>query len=196
MIKCLKASAELYGIVPWKILRKLYRKKYKLTEEEVIDVFNSIDEESRGFVEYEGEVVDAALAGTEAYTMMKGYQEGKPYFIPNENEIEVIAEHGYINNTPEAKRMLKAVMEYIEPDEAEASKILDFMQRKLSMNCMPNKLIEEIEASFDKKKLFKTEAEKQNFFETLMYFNNNCRMIIHRGNTPKWLSQNPGVGVF
>lgn len=196
MITCLKASAELYGIVPWKILRRLYRKRFKLTEEEIIEVFRSIDEETRGFVEYEGDVVDAALAGTEAYTMMKGYQEGKPYFIPNEKEIITIAENGFQNDTAEAKMMLKAIKDFITSDEDEAADILYFMQRKLSMNCMPTKLLEEIKSAYGKEAAFEDEHDIQDFFEVMMYFNNNCRMIIHKGNTPKWLSQNPGIGVF
>lgn len=196
MIQCLKAGAEIYGIIPWKILRKIYGKRYKVSEAEVREIFQSIDSEVRGFEEYEGDVVDAGLVGKDSYTLLKGYQEGKPYFIPNEKEIEVIAENGFLNNTSEAKRMFEAVNKYLEPDKDEAKKVLDVLQRKISMNCSPSRLLDELGKVLGREFHFENAEDEGDFMETLMYFNNNCRMIIHKGNTPKWLSQNPGIGIF
>lgn len=196
MIQCLKTGAELYGIIPWRILKRLYRKRYKLDEAEIKNIFESIDSDDRGFEEFEGEVVDANLIGTKAYEMLKEYQAGKPYFIPNENEIEIIAENGFLINTPEAKRMLDTIKNMFEPDEEEAKKILDIVQRKISLNCMPSRLLSEVGAILGRELAFKDSEEEQKFMEVLMYFNNNCRMIIHKGHTPKWLANNPGMGVY
>ena len=108
LLKCLAIAGALYGGMTWGVLLKLYRRRFREAgAAEVQEVFRGMPAERRGFTEVRDRLVRDDLVADDAFFKYAAeVQRNKPFYIPNQAEIEEYHEEGCLPETGDGPRLM------------------------------------------------------------------------------------------
>ena len=179
LLCCLRASINLYGIVPFDVFMKLVNREssFHMTEDEVREKISNLP------LEY----IDHVLVGnkiyhTEFYPNDGGLlraQGNKEFYIPTKIEIIALGLEGFLPNDDLIK-FQKYLMHSFDVTEDEAIMAGRMAQMRISSDCRMQDIFDVLE---DFGIYPKNDRELNDLAKIVMELWNNTRMILNRGFT-------------
>lgn len=197
IMMCFAAAEVLYGIVPSRIIVKMYNNCCS-SEEEYIDAkilkeeLRLIPKEYINFEYVENQYVSYELLEDDSYKELLGYQGNKEFYIPSRAEIEQLSEHEYIADEPMLRRLQMFLVNRLGIDNARAEMFSGYVQRMLCDGYDMQEVLDFFEINH-----ILVSSEKQ-LKELVLIFNdlwNDTRMKINRGYKPNELAYNNKIKI-
>lgn len=95
MYGCLEAGMDLYGVMTWEVLGKLFRLRYAdASDEEIRKYFDNTPVNYQWFMELDGRLVVNGYEEDGYYKQLEELQGDVDFYIPKEEEVEELFEQG------------------------------------------------------------------------------------------------------
>ncbi len=198
------AMAHLYGMVPMKKVWEIVMKQNpnQFTRKQLHAFANVARHETDLFMILGDEEVyhdgprstptnrtlydcDILYGNVEDFQMIRGCQQGKPYYIPEKKVLLRYYDERYCQPTPASKAM-KACLAKLIPDDARKAKSV--FEHLLYIARTATHTTDVITRILEYEKLQWTLAQTQKLFEHYNVFHNNTRMPSNLGHTPNEIS--------
>ena len=200
-----EAASHLYGIIPLRVVLKLYNEQNPpIAQEEFLQIAEVMRHEANDFVilgaeaMYEDapvvdpidrEIISLAImeCGPEEYYSFTQIQEGKAFAVlPKERFLE-FEDMDYVPKTPQSEKMLKFLKKREFRSRMPAEDTLRALRLLIWLDAPMQAVMEGLqENSFS----FKTQSEMSEFLKLFQEMNNHSRKIANRGQTPMELVEN------
>lgn len=199
--KYFNAMANLYGVITLeKAFEIIWVHNPRLVTEEEFLAFAEIarhecedylilgDDElyTDGKIEspFDREIIDVLLIDEdiERYIQTKQSQQGKPFYIPDKQQLLLYDDAFYFEETPEATELMAFLIDQLKLTEeaaAAAFAIILYGSRYLDTG-----IAEALHRLEDEGLAFKTDADLHKFIQLEQNFHNTTRMQCNRGHTP------------
>lgn len=184
MYRCLRMVEMLYVVAPIKIVRQIYRRhpECKVSYEELLEIFKLVPEDMNPCVIRDDKVIYKAVLKNDLYMQLEQRQEGKEFYIPSKEEIEDYAEHGYPSEDLPYQR-LRAFLRYqMQLEDEYVDELMPVLWNHISMGADFSDIMDIIN---EDDITFSSDKDFEEFAFIIMEANNNTRMWINRGHTPK-----------
>ncbi len=200
--KYFNAMAGLYGIIPlkkaWEIIHSQCQRA--ITEREFLAFAEIARHECEYFYilgddelyvdgkltdPFQREIICVEMFGMveDLYFLTKKNQQGKPYYIPDKQELLRYADPFYVELTPEAENLRDFCINELKMDEREAGLFILTMDDKIRfLNPNPTDWLPDWEKMGIS---FVNEKQLNDFLNRCQAMYNNGRMQCNRGHTPK-----------
>lgn len=182
----LLALTHLYGVFQPEKLVDIFNGQNadELTLEEFHGHLDDILQREREFVLQDGWLVDAGLAQSgeegELEALLERIQ-GKPYYVPDQEELLRYTDDGYFEMTPQLEALKKFVVGSMGLDEGMAHYLVDDIQLACSMEAPMQGLIYEFER---RELVFDNEEQVRQVAQLLVDVGNHTRLWSNCGHTP------------
>lgn len=203
--KYFDAMAILYGVIPLrKALEIIQTQNPNLVTEAEFCAFAAIARHEFGYYRILGEhelimgkrkkrspldleIIDLVLLdnGADTYCEVKRLQQGKPYYIPDKEELLRYADVGYFDETPELAALRAFLIDTLALSDDQAMTFLEDLV--FSARCLEDGLQESLNQLASWGVTFRSDAEFQRFTALYQDFNNAARLPCNRGYTPNEL---------
>ena len=184
------ACTNLYSVIDVKKLVEIVNSQTSLevNEEEIIqwciirDVYGkgSMYFYENGYVMNDSYGYESSMDEVDYVAMLK-MQEGKPYYIPDREELLKYADDLYIEENESFKNMLNYMITKLKIEESEAYDYCAEIQLQIRCSSMPSEIISECERTGLS---FRNKKQAEGFIKHLMEMFNNTRIPENRGYTP------------
>lgn len=203
--KYFDAMALLYGIIPLrKALEIIQAQNPQLVTEAEFCAFAEIARHELGYYCILGaeelfvdnrkkhspldrEIIDLCLLDddAEAYCKVKRAQQGKPYYIPDKQELLRHADIDYFDETPDAAALRAFLTDTLALSDDQAAAFLEDVL--FSARCLENGLQKHLDQLVSWDVTFGSDAQLQRFVTLYQNFHNTTRLPCNCGHTPKEL---------
>lgn len=181
IVCCLRAAANLYGIVPFSVFKKLVDAHHSLhmEEKEIKAVIANIPPEVNEWM-----VVNDTIYRQDLYPDdrgLKSAQGDKEFYIPEFKEIIDFATNGYSSDSKEAKRLEQFLIKKMGAEVEEAEFACGIIQMQISGDCRMQDIFDVFE---DFGFALENESQINQLMQCINELWNNTRMLLNRGFTP------------
>lgn len=183
MNDCLHIVEAFYGVVPVKILHRVYRRRAgcKVDFRTFQELFRQFPPERNPCVMRENKIILKVLLRDDLYREIEKSQGNKDYYIPSEEEVLDYAVNGYPSRDSRYQKLRFFLLHELPLDGQTAGDLLPVIYGKISMG----EGLSDIMDLFQETGIaFTSETAVEKVVSLLMELNNNTRMLIHRGHTP------------
>jgi preprotein translocase subunit SecA len=179
------ALANLYGIVPAEILKDIYNSQNdeQISIEEVNDILDNFPENlAEAFVySYRGHFVHDAVVEFDEFDSLMSKKAGKPYYIPEKEELLKYTDDFYYEVTEEFDDLLDYVSDNLIKDRDRAQELVEEIQG----SCQIGSSMKYVMDNFDHFKVdFKSIEQLNEVMKLVMELSNNTRIWENNGHTP------------
>ncbi|WP_410771558.1 SEC-C metal-binding domain-containing protein [Fontibacillus sp. BL9] len=186
------ALTNLYGVYAQDKLEEIFNDQnasQPLAAGELDEYLEHFLQREQKFVlnEDEGYLMDAGLVDHgeegELESLLRSIQ-GKPYYVPEKDELLKYADDGYFEMTPQLEALASYVVNQMHQDEEMVQYLIDDIQLACSMGQPLQELIYEFER---RDLVFDNPKQAQEVMRLVVEVQNNTRLWSNCGHTPKEL---------
>lgn len=177
------AANALYAVTPVSLVLEIFNKyeAKKLTEEELTDAYRILYAARPEVELIEGRFVDCVLAEQKSYDELYSRQRNVPYYIPNQQEIEWMADNGGFLMSRELQQFGEFLIKGLGVGDERIPYILRDVQSAISVGSDLQTVVDELETYGV---IFRGQEELEKFTSQIMDVWNSTRMVLNRGYTP------------
>lgn len=178
------AAAHLYGVIKLDKLVQIFNSQHDLamTEEELAQAASEMIERGQNIILHDGTLFNGFIAGGDESKLaeLAESQTGKPYYVPDKEELLRYADFGYFEMTPQLDELQTFVLNNMSKDKELVEALMDDIQ----LGCANKSSMQELIDLFDKRKVpFKSPVHAQRIISLLAEVYNNTRMWANAGHT-------------
>jgi len=181
----ISALTNLYGILPAELLIEIFNSQNadKISIEEVNNILNNFPEElTKAYVySYQGYFVHEAVVEFDEFYSLMSEKAGKPYYIPNKEELLRYTDDFYYEVTEEFDDLLDYVSKNLIKDEDKAQELVEEIQGSCQIGSDINFVINHFN-HFNVN--FKSIEQLNEVMKLVMELSNNTRIWENNGHTP------------
>ena len=178
-----RAANSLYAVTPIQVLLETFNKyeDKKLTAEELLQAHELLQSFRPVAVYTDGKFVDGALAEQNGMEELLRMQKKVPYYIPAQQEIRFLADHGGFLMTQELGLLSTFLRDEMKVSDEKITYILRQVQAEISMGGQLPEIVDGIEAAGI---IFESEEHMERFTSIITDVWNHTRMVLNRGHKP------------
>jgi hypothetical protein len=181
----ISALTNLYGILPVELLIEIFNSQNadKISIEEVNNILNNFPEElTRAYVySYQGYFVHEAVVEFDEFDSLMSEKTGKPYYIPNKEELLRYTDDFYYEVTEEFDDLLDYVSKNLIKDEGKAQELVE----EIHGSCQIGSDMKFVMDNFNHFNVnFKSIEQLNEVMKLVMELSNNTRIWENNGHTP------------
>lgn len=200
VIQYVKALVNLYGAYLPDQLIEIFNSQNEepLTEEELFSILDLYLQATQKFDMLGPYIVDVYYTSGEPKEQEKFHEllertEGKPYYVPERDELLKYASDDYYEITPQLKALKAYVLKHLHGDEQMVDALIDDIQ----FRCWMEAPLQEIFWEFERRKIyFDYEKQIREIVPLIIDVYNHTRLRSNRGYTPNELSKITGRGTL
>lgn len=184
MYKCLEAGMNLYGVMTWEVLGKLFRLRYKdASDEEIKEYYDNTPVNYQWFTELDGKLVVNGYEEGDYYKKLEELQGDVSYYIPKEEEVEELFEQGSLISRESHAALRDYIVETFACDPDIAAVKLKELYDAANDHVRVNDAVEAFAAS-DENGLFAFPSDEVHykFIEKYIEMTRECRIRDNRGH--------------
>lgn len=189
MICCLDAYIWLHSVAPFKVIADMFRRKYrKASDEQVLEVFDTVPDLIQPCVIQDGMVISRDLYDDGLFNILKKRQRDVPYYIPTTEGIVALARDEYTSDEKPYIDFKMQVMKYMEVDEEQANRICLVVYKAFLVGLMPSECMKRVNESLGEEIVFSSQKYAEEFSKAFMNIYSNSRKFDLRGHSPNEMS--------
>ena len=184
MYKCLEAGMNLYGVMTWEVLGKLFRLRYAdATDEEIKEYFDNTPVNYQWFMELDGKLVVNGYEENDYYKYLEEVQGDTSFYIPKEEEVEELFDQGSLISRESHAALRDFIVETFGCDKDVAAVRVKELYDAANDHMRVNDAAEAFAAS-DEDGLFAFPSDEIHvkFIEKYMEMTRECRVRDNRGH--------------
>lgn len=186
MYKCLSACKDLYGVMTWEILKKLFALRYPGAEmDEIRDLFGATPSSMQWFTARGGRLVLNGFEKDGYYEYLeRQIQRDVPYYIPSKEEVEELYDQGSLISLESHSRLRDFIAETYHCGEdiavLKVHQMYDAVNDRVRMNDAADVFAGGNEGGIDF--AFQSDETQMKFIELYIEMSRECRIRDNRGH--------------
>ncbi len=186
MYKCLSACKDLYGVMTWEILKKLFALRYPGAEmDEIRDLYGATPSSMQWFTARGGRLVLNGFEKDGYYEYLeRQIQRDVPYYIPSKEEVEELYDQGSLISLESHSRLRDFIAETYHCGEniavLKVHQMYDAVNDRVRMNDAADAFAGGNEGGIDF--AFQSDEIQMKFIELYIEMSRECRIRDNRGH--------------
>lgn len=179
----LLACKNLYGIISVDKFLEIYnaQNEEKVKKNTVLEVFQTLSENDNSIILKNDIFIESSLIECDEYDLLKNQQEGKPFYIPEQEVFLQYADDTFMEHNVQFENLKRYLIKTKKVKETLANQLCEVIQGEFIVGIS----LQDVVVHFDEANItWSSEKQFNEMLEILVKCYNNTRMVGNRGYTP------------